>query len=126
MDNFLNFPDTDNVGDSHSPIIGNFLTLLSSSSASAFPTTNLYIGRPCWRTDLENGALYFISAIVEGDATWTKVFSVDGGIAEGTDLSAVSDSLNTHVADTNNPHAVTADQLGAATRDYALSLAVAL
>ena len=126
MDNFTNFPNTDNVGDSHNPIIGNFLTLLSSSSATAFPSTNLYIGRPCWRTDLENGSLHYITALNEGVATWTKVFSMDGGIAEGSDLTAVSDALNAHIADTSNPHSVTADQVGAATPDYAVAMAVAL
>ena len=45
------FSDDLFLRDSHTPIIHNFLTVLSQSSGTTFPTTNLEAGRPCYRTD---------------------------------------------------------------------------
>lgn len=52
MQSYQDIPDTTTLTASRSLLLNNILTALSQSSGSAFPTTNLVLGMPCYRTDL--------------------------------------------------------------------------
>lgn len=52
MQSYQDIPDTTTLTASRSLLLNNILTAISQSSGSAFPTTNLVLGMPCYRTDL--------------------------------------------------------------------------
>jgi hypothetical protein len=52
MQSYQDIPDTTTLTASRSLLLNNILTALSQSSGTAFPTTNLVLGMPCYRTDL--------------------------------------------------------------------------
>lgn len=52
MQSYQDIPDTTTLTASRSLLLNNILTALSMSSGTAFPTSNLVVGMPCFRTDL--------------------------------------------------------------------------
>lgn len=58
------------------------LTVLSSSSGTAFPTDGLQVGMVCYRTDL--GKAYVLTSLENNNPVWTILFSIDfaPGVAE--------------------------------------------
>jgi len=52
MQSYQDIPDTTTLTASRSLLLSNILTAMSQSSGTAFPTTNLVLGMPCYRTDL--------------------------------------------------------------------------
>ena len=80
MQNFVQIPSTKTLSDSLSDILNNDMTSLSCSSGTAFPTTNLQLGMPCYRTDEKK--LYRLTA-VSPSSVWTLEidFSSGAGIA---------------------------------------------
>lgn len=58
------------------------LTVLSSSSGTAFPTDGLQVGMVCYRTDLQKA--YMLTSLENNSPTWTLLLSVQilPGVAE--------------------------------------------
>ena len=52
MQSYQDIPDTTTLTASRSLLLNNILTALSQSSGTVFPTTNLVLGMPCYRSDL--------------------------------------------------------------------------
>jgi len=63
---YTEFPSTEPILASHTKIIDNFKASRSLNSGTSFPTTDLYNGTPCWRTDLDELYIY------DGISAWTK------------------------------------------------------
>lgn len=80
MQNFLIIPDTDTLQASLPKILGNDRTILSQSSNTVFPTTNLEVGMPCYRTDQKK--LYVLTVV--SPATWVLVADVNDGVITWT------------------------------------------
>ena len=54
MQSFYNIPSDETLTNSRPYLLNNDLTVMSQSSGTAFPTENLQIGMPCYRTDLSS------------------------------------------------------------------------
>ena len=68
--------------DSVSLLNNNFLTALTSSSGAVFPTTNLTVGRLCYRNDTKSIYILTSEPLSDGSgAIWTKLSAVSGGSA---------------------------------------------
>lgn len=80
MQNFLIIPETDTLQASLPKILGNDRTILSQSSGTVFPTTNLEVGMPCFRTDQKK--LYVLTVL--SPVTWTLVADVNNGVITWT------------------------------------------
>lgn len=112
MQKYTEIPGSANISDSLSLLLNNTKTALSCSSGSAFPTTNLFPGRLCYRED-ENKLYQIRSVDTSGNPVWKMIFDLNKVTAYAQDVQAVQTSLDNHVSDTTNPHEVTAAQLGA-------------
>ena len=88
MQSYADIPDTTTLTASRSMILNNILTALSSSSGTAFPTTNLQVGMLCLRTDLSK--LYILTATTP---TWT--FVCDLAVDQTSTLQAKSGQVGT-------------------------------
>ena len=51
MQSYTEIPTGTKIKDSHDPLLNNDKTIMSCSSGTAFPTTNLQVGMLCYRTD---------------------------------------------------------------------------
>lgn len=90
MDSFQKINADDLVSESFTKINNTFLTLLSNSSGTAFPTSNLYAGRAFYKTDTH--CLYMLKT--ENDSnSWEKVL----------DLAIEFGTINGHTVETSVP-----------------------
>lgn len=96
MQNYQTMPDTKKLNESRLIIVNNFLTALSQNSGTAFPTLNLEIGMPCYRTDQKK--LYVLTAT--GPDVWELLFDMNftptTQEAVDTALAGKSDTEHTH------------------------------
>ncbi|MDL2284413.1 hypothetical protein LJC19_04645 [Oxalobacter sp. OttesenSCG-928-P03] len=92
MQGYKDIPETRNVGESRADILNNILTVMSNSSGTAFPTTNLQVGMNCWRTDQRK--MYVLDAITP-IVKWELAFDAssnqaDAVVSKGTLTSALN------------------------------------
>lgn len=89
MQSYQDIPDTTTLTASRSLLLNNILTALSQSSGTAFPTTNLVVGMPCYRTDLNK--TYILTNLtgpvwtLEQDNARTAAY-LDDNVASATKL----------------------------------------
>lgn len=81
MQNYQDIPDTTTLQNSRSMLLNNILTALSCSSGTGFPTSNLYVGMPCLRTDLNK--LYQLKDLTP---TWIQIADLSSDLS--TQLAA--------------------------------------
>jgi|GEM_PF-1269392 len=81
---YTEFPSTEPILASHTKIIDNFKASRSLNSGTSFPTTDLYNGTPCWRTDLDELYIY------DGTSAWNNL-----------DASALANTPAGNIAATN-------------------------
>ena len=92
MQNFVTIQSTDTLANSRQEILNNDLTIMSCSSGTSFPTTNLQIGMFCLRTDLSQ--LYQLKDLTP---TWVMIFDltkvfVDKAYVDAQDTTKVNTS----------------------------------
>ena len=78
MQNYTDIPSSATLSDSLSQILNNDKTALSLSSGTAFPTVNLQLGMPCFRSD--EGKLYILTQV--SPAVWKLVVDLSGTLAK--------------------------------------------
>lgn len=71
MQQFINIQSTETLTNSRAEIINNDFTVMSCSSGTSFPTTNLQVGMLCLRTDLDQ--LYELKDMTP---TWKLIFDL--------------------------------------------------
>jgi hypothetical protein len=82
MQNYADLAEANTLQASRTIINNNLKTAMSQSSGTAFPTTNLQLGMPCWRSDLNK--LYVLRAI--SPTTWEPMYSAESdGAGSGLD-----------------------------------------
>jgi|GEM_PF-773325 len=86
MQNFVEIPSSRTLSDSLAEILNNDKTALSLSSGSAFPTTNLQLGMPCYRTDQLK--LYILTQ-VSPSAVWKLWMDFSGSEGKAPNAEAV-------------------------------------
>lgn len=82
MENFTQVASTTTLRDARQQFLDNDITNRSNAAGIAFPTTNLYVGMFCFRTD--DGGLYQLKSI--GPSVWTKLFDIDTARATDSEL----------------------------------------
>jgi hypothetical protein len=78
MQSYTSIQATDSITNGRQELLNNDLTVMSQSSGTAFPTSNLQIGMPCFRTDLNQ-----IYALQDLTPTWIKIMDLSTGFAPG-------------------------------------------
>lgn len=103
MQSYTEIPSTDTLTASRDKLLNNDKTIMSNSSGTAFPATNLQVGMLCNRTDLSQ--IYMLTALTP---TWELLFDY-------TKTATNKEYVDTQVA-TKAPtsHASTATTYGAA------------
>lgn len=86
MQNFTDIPSTRTLSDSLAEILNNDKTALSLSSGTAFPTTNLQLGMPCYRSDQQK--LYILTQI-SPSAVWKLWMDFSGSEGKAPNAEAV-------------------------------------
>jgi len=86
MQNFVEIPSSRTLSDSLAEILNNDKTALSLSSGSAFPTTNLQLGMPCYRTDQLK--LYILTQVTPS-AVWKLWMDFSGSEGKAPNAEAV-------------------------------------
>lgn len=86
MQNFTDIPSTRTLSDSLAEILNNDKTALSLSSGTAFPTTNLQLGMPCYRSDQQK--LYILTQ-VSPSAVWKLWMDFSGSEGKAPNAEAV-------------------------------------
>lgn len=86
MQNFTDIPSTRTLSDSLAEILNNDKTALSLSSGTAFPTTNLQLGMPCYRSDQQK--LYILTQI-SPSAVWKLWMDFTGSEGKAPNAEAV-------------------------------------
>lgn len=76
MQNFTDIPSSTLLRDSLTSLLDNNKTTMSNSSGSTFPTANVQVGQPCFRTDLNQ--LYVCHDATPGSELWEMVFDLNG------------------------------------------------
>jgi hypothetical protein len=78
MQNYTEILSSTTLSDSLSQILNNDKTMLSLSSGSTFPTVNLQLGMPCFRTDEQK--LYILTVV--SPATWKMVIDLSATLGK--------------------------------------------
>ena len=78
MQNYTEIPSSTTLSDSLSQILNNDKTALSLSSGTAFPTVNLQLGMPCFRTDEQK--LYILTVV--SPASWKMVIDLSATVGK--------------------------------------------
>ena len=78
MQNYTEIPSSSTLSDSLSQILNNDKTALSLSSGTAFPTVNLQLGMPCFRTDEQK--LYILTVV--SPASWKMVIDLSATVGK--------------------------------------------
>ncbi len=102
MQNYTEIPSSTTLSDSLSQILNNDKTALSLSSGTSFPTVNLQLGMPCFRTDEQK--LYILTVVspaswkmvIDLSATLGKVANAD--LLDGIDSTGFALSSHNHDA----------------------------
>lgn len=83
MQNYTEIPSSRTLSDSLSEILNNDKTIMSLSSGTSFPTTNLQLGMPCYRSDEQK--LYLLAQV--SPAVWKlwMDFTASSGKAPNAD-----------------------------------------
>lgn len=71
MQSFDLIPSTDTITNSRQELLNNDLTIMSNSSGTSFPTTNIQQGMFCLRTDLNQ-----LFQLKDLTPTWVMVFDL--------------------------------------------------
>lgn len=95
MQNFTDIPSTRTLSDSLAEILNNDKTAISASSGTSFPTTNLQLGMPCYRTDQQK--LYRLTA-VSPSAVWTLEIDFSSGVAVAPQAAQSDGNFTTPLA----------------------------
>lgn len=82
--NYTEIPQTQSLQSSLALILSNDKTALSNSAGTVFPTQNLHVGMPCYRTDLQK--LYILKDLTP---TWILLFDLTGANAVAPQSSNV-------------------------------------
>jgi hypothetical protein len=106
MQNYTEIPSSRTISDSLSEILNNDKTALSLSSGTSFPTTNLQLGMPCYRTDEQK--LYILTQA--SPAVWKlwMDFTASAGKAPNADTLDGIDSAGFAAASHNHDAAYAA------------------
>ncbi len=78
MQNYTEIPSSMTLSDSLSQILNNDKTALSLSSGTSFPTVNLQLGMPCFRTDEQK--LYILTVV--SPASWKMVIDLSATVGK--------------------------------------------
>ncbi len=78
MQNYTEIPSSTTLSDSLSQILNNDKTALSLSSGTSFPTVNLQLGMPCFRTDEQK--LYILTVV--SPASWKMVIDLSATVGK--------------------------------------------
>ncbi len=78
MQNYTEIPSSTTLSDSLSQILNNDKTALSLSSGTSFPTVNLQLGMPCFRTDEQK--LYILTVV--NPASWKMVIDLSATVGK--------------------------------------------
>ncbi len=78
MQNYTEIPSSTTLSDSLSQILNNDKTALSLSSGTSFPTINLQLGMPCFRTDEQK--LYILTVV--SPASWKMVIDLSATVGK--------------------------------------------
>ena len=78
MQNYTEIPSSSTLSDSLSQILNNDKTALSLSSGTSFPTVNLQLGMPCFRTDEQK--LYILTVV--SPASWKMVIDLSATVGK--------------------------------------------
>ena len=105
--NYTEFSNTDTLSISHIKMIDNYKTFRSLNAGVSFPSTLLYDGTPCWRTDLNTLYIYdgvgewvaTATGINTGDQTITLTGDVTGS-GTGSFATVVGNDSHTHTTST--------------------------
>lgn len=106
MQNYTEIPSSRTLSDSLSEILNNDKTIMSLSSGTSFPTTNLQLGMPCYRTDEQK--LYILTQV--SPAVWKlwMDFTASSGKAPNADTLDGIDSTGFAAAGHNHDAAYAA------------------
>ncbi len=101
MQNFVNIQSTETLTNSRQELLNNDMTIMSCSSGTSFPTTNLQVGMLCLRTDL-----YQLFQLTDLTPTWKLIFdlsktAVSKEYVDQQDATKVSTSSVVTVATAN-------------------------
>lgn len=90
MQNFDNIPSTDTIVNSRQELLNNDLTIMSCSSGTSFPTTNIQQGMLCFRTDLSQ--LYQLKDLTP---TWVSLCTINanGSVSISGNAASLSAAL---------------------------------
>ena len=78
MQNYTEIPSSTTLSDSLSQILNNDKTALSLSSGTSFPTVNLQLGMPCFRTDEQK--LYILTVV--SPASWKMIIDLSATVGK--------------------------------------------
>lgn len=93
MQSYTEIPSSQSIQSSLALLLNNDKTALSQSAGSAFPTTNLFVGMPCFRTDQKK-----IYVLMDLTPTWALVWDFNApAVTQGADIGGGVD-LNSMTA----------------------------
>lgn len=78
MQNYTEIQSSTTLSDSLSQILNNDKTAMSLNSGTSFPTVNLQLGMPCFKTDEQK--LYVLTVV--SPATWKMVIDLSGTVSK--------------------------------------------
>jgi len=85
MQGYQDIPDTKTLTESRQLILDNLATAISQNSGTAFPTANVWVGMPCFRSDLQQ--LFILTAT--GPNTWKLMMDFNGAVGKAPDADKV-------------------------------------
>ena len=100
MQNYSEIPSSQTLSASLANILNNDKTALSLSSGTAFPTVNLQLGMPCFRTD--ESKLYILTVL--SPATWKLVVDLSGTVANVANADTLDGSHASAFASAGHNH----------------------
>lgn len=107
MQSYVEISNSTTLTASLSQILGNDKSIMTDFSGTAFPTTNLFVGMKCFRTD-QNKTYRLVSI---GPSVWTLHVNHNETVAYLTDISASTTALIDAAPNTLNTLAKLADAI---------------
>jgi hypothetical protein len=108
MQNYTEIPSSTTLSDSLSQILNNDKTALSLSSGTSFPTVNLQLGMPCFRTDEQK--LYILTVV--SPASWKMVIDLSATVGKVANADLLDGIDSTGFALSGHNHDTTYAVLG--------------
>jgi hypothetical protein len=108
MQNYTEIPSSTTLSDSLSQILNNDKTALSLSSGTSFPTVNLQLGMPCFRTDEQK--LYILTVV--SPASWKMVIDLSATVGKVANADLLDGIDSTGFALSGHNHDTTYAALG--------------